>query len=210
MDLHFGRLMDKLQELGRLKDTAILVFGDHGEGLGEYLSPNGDRHVGHIHYLYECYMRVPLLLYRPGGEAGLVRNEPVTLLDIGPTITQMMGFKTPSFYQGRSLLASPRKNPAPIFQQTYKPEAAWDKFALWQYPWHLIFTPELTRLELFDLASDPAEKTDIYSGNAARSEIRSLRQKLERLTRDVLLNKEVIPLDKSDEELLKSLGYIRK
>jgi len=209
MDFHFGQLLDKLQELERLKDTAILVFGDHGEGLGEYLSPNGDRHVGHVHYLYECYMRVPLLLYQPGGEAGRVRNEAVTMLDIAPTITQMMGFKTPSFYQGRSLL-SPRKNPPAIFEQTYKPEAAWDKFALWRYPWHLIFTPELNRFELFDLASDPAERTDIFARSAGRNEVQSLRRNLERLTRNVLLNKEVIHLDKATEELLKSLGYIRK
>jgi len=211
MDFHFGRLLDKLEELGRLKDTAILVFGDHGEGLGEYLSPNGDRHVGHIHYLYEKYMRVPLILYRPGGrEAGQVRTDPVTLLDMAPTITQVMGLKRPSFYQGRSLLDRPLKNAPAIFEQTYKPEAAWDKFALRRYPWHLIFTPEEKRYEVFDLASDPAERTNIFPQKAGQAEILALRQELEKMTRDVLQNKEVIPLDKSAEELLKSLGYIRK
>jgi len=210
MDFHLGRLLDKLQELGRLKDTAILVFGDHGEGLGEYISPNGDRHVGHVHYLYEAYMRVPLIVTVPGGPAGRVCDEAVTILDIAPTATELMGFKTPSFYEGRSLLRPPRKNPPPVFEQTYKPEAAWDKFALWKYPWHLIFTPSLDRFELFDLAADPKEKTNIFSSNADRPEVRSLRRELERRSREVLLNKVVLPLDKAAEELLKSLGYIRR
>jgi len=156
-------------------------------------------------------MRVPLILYRPGGrEAGQVRTDPVTLLDMAPTITQVMGLKRPSFYQGRSLLDRPLKNAPAIFEQTYKPEAAWDKFALRRYPWHLIFTPEEKRYEVFDLASDPAERTNIFPQKAGQAEILALRQELEKMTRDVLQNKEVIPLDKSAEELLKSLGYIRK
>jgi len=211
MDAHLGRLFDKLKELGRLKDTAIVVFGDHGEGLGEFLSPHGDRHIGHIHYLYEQYMRVPLIIRVPGRPAARgTRTDSVSLLDIAPTLTDIMRFRRPSFYLGRSLLDRSQPAPDAHFQATYKPEAAWDKFAVRRPPWHLIFTPEKGLFELFHVDDDPAEQNNVLEREGRRDEILDLRRRLEEFARDVLRNKGDVRQEKSAEEMLKSLGYIGK
>ncbi|MBN2198610.1 MAG: sulfatase [Candidatus Aminicenantes bacterium] len=211
MDEHLGRLFGKLEELGRSKDTALVVFGDHGEGLGEFLSPYGDRHIGHIHYLYEQYMKVPLLIHVPGRPSARgVRSEPASLLDIAPTLADIMRFRRPSFHQGRNLMDRGQASPDVLFQATYKPEAAWDKFAARRPPWHLIFTPEKGLFELFHVTDDPAEQKNVLEREGLRNETLELRRRLEEFARDVLRSKGDVRQEKSAEEMLKSLGYIGK
>jgi len=212
LDGQLGLLFDKLERLGRLKDTALVIFGDHGEGLGEFLSPYGERHIGHIHYLYEQYMRVPLIIHLPGRAAARgVRPEPVSLLDVAPTIVDFMGFRRPSFYRGRSLIGGgQRPVEETVFQATYKPEAAWDKFAARRPPWHLIFTPEKGLFELFNVTEDPAERNEVFESSARQDEVSELRRRLEEFARNILRNKGDVRQEKSAEEMLKSLGYVGK
>ncbi len=211
MDAHLGRLFDKLEDLGRMKDTALVIFGDHGEGLGEFLSPYGDRHIGHIHYLYEQYLKVPLIVHLPGRSSPRgVRTEPVSLLDIAPTIMDAMRFRRPAYYRGRSLLLKRSPGVEAVFQATYKPEAAWDKFAVRRPPWHLIFTPEKGLYELFNVADDPTERNDLFGRDGRGAEVLELRRRLEEFARDVLRTKGSVTQEKSAEEMLKSLGYLGK
>lgn len=210
MDGEIGRLWNKLKELDLFSNTAILVVGDHGEGLGEYWTEYGDQHIGHIHYLYNVYLKVPLIIYNPQSlTKGLTRTEPVTLLDIGPSVLDIMGFRKLSSFQGRNLLNLEKRSTIEIFEETYKPEAYADRFALFHFPWHVLFTPEKDKWEAFDLNKDPNEKENIYSKIENSPEITTIKKHLETLARQALNEKEEVKIDKKTEEMLRTLGYIK-
>jgi len=210
MDGEIGRLRNKLQELGLMSNTAIVAVGDHGEGLGEYLTDDLIRYIGHIHFLQDIYMRVPLILFTPAGKkTPAVREEFATLLDIAPTITAIMGLKKPSHFQGRNLIALPKDEPLEIFEETYRPEAEKDRFGILAYPWHLIFTPEIRRFEAYHLVKDPEEVSNLFGKEAFPPDIEALKRKLEDRTREILKSKESVKVDKNVEDMLRSLGYIK-
>ncbi len=211
MDREIGRLWDKLDELHLYDRTAVVLVGDHGEGLGEYHNDFGDPHVGHIHFLYDVYMRVPLIIKAPSRSTpGSVREEYVSLLDLAPTITGIMGFKRLPRYLGRDLLRLKKSESLDIFEETFKPEATRDRFGLLSPPWHLIFTPEDTKYEIFNLEQDPRATVNLYAeAKEWPAELRPLKVKLETFAREVLSGKEDVQIDDKTKEMLRALGYIR-
>ena len=99
VDAEFGRLEAGLRELGLWEDSAIVVTSDHGEELWE--------HGGfeHGHALYDELVRIPLLLKLPGAAptAGVIPSQ-VRILDVGPTVLDLVGLDAPPTFVGRSLL----------------------------------------------------------------------------------------------------------
>ena len=74
-------LLAGLEALGLEDDTAVVVTGDHGEGMGDH----GE--LTHAMLAYDATMRVPLMMHLPGvTRSGQVLAEPVGLVDILPTI----------------------------------------------------------------------------------------------------------------------------
>ena len=211
MDSEIGNLWEKLRGLQLFDKTAILLVGDHGEGLGEYLTDNKDPYFGHIHYLYDIFLKVPLIVRDPSqAQKGIVREELVSLLDVGPTITAMMGLAPFPHFQGKDLSSLAKRENAPLFEETYKPESIRDRFGLLSPPWHLIFTPQDKKFELFNLGMDPQEMTDLVGqGKDIPAELLALKQKLEDYSREALSGKEDIKVDESTKEMLRALGYVR-
>jgi len=209
MDGEIGKLWNKLRELGIFGKTAILLVGDHGEGLGEYHNEFGDPHVGHIHYLYDIYLRVPFIIRDPSrAQGGAVRTDLVTLLDVAPTITAMAGIKPFPHSQGRNLLRLKKRDYPIIFEETYRPEAYEDRFGLLSPPWHLVLTPRRDRYELYNLERDPREKDDLLDGRTWPQELLPLRRKLEGFAREILAGKRDIQIDDKTKEMLRALGYV--
>jgi arylsulfatase A-like enzyme len=105
------------------RDTLFVVTSDHGEGLDDHPGvPNAGRH-GFV--LYESQLRVPLLLYHPGGALpeGRVVEQPVRLLDVMPTLLDFAGLQGPDGMEGRSLLPLARGDgevelPSTFFAET--------------------------------------------------------------------------------------------
>jgi arylsulfatase A-like enzyme len=209
MDGEIGRLWEKLRELGVFDRTAILMVGDHGEGLGEYHNEFGDPHLGHIHYLYDIYLRVPLILRDPTRDGGRVRTELVTLLDVAPTLTALAGIKPFPHSRGRNLLRLKRGDNPVIFEETYRPEAYEDRFGLLSPPWHLILTPRKDRHELYNLERDPGEEENLVNDQGWPRELLPLRRELEEFARGILAGKRDVPVDDRAKEMLRALGYIR-
>ena len=95
-DNEMGRLFDYLEEDGWLDDTLVVVFGDHGQGLGER------GYFGHHVYLTSWLTDVPILMHAPGIKAG-VSDASVILADIAPTILHFLGQRASSM-SAKSLL----------------------------------------------------------------------------------------------------------
>ncbi|MFW6140043.1 MAG: sulfatase [Acidobacteriota bacterium] len=210
MDKEFGKFLSKLESLGLKNKTHILVVGDHGESLGDYINYNGEPHFGHIFFLYDVYMKVPLVIYNPFSDKRGIRIEkPVSMLDIAPTLMDTLDFNGFPHFEGRSLNDLKEKEDYFIFQETHKPQAIRDKFALLQYPLHLMYTPDSGKYELYDLKEDPWERENIYDERRKDDGVVDMKRVLDERVRKVIKNKVEIQIDKDTEAMLKTLGYIK-
>ncbi|MGB0389307.1 MAG: sulfatase, partial [Ardenticatenaceae bacterium] len=84
-DAHFGALMRILQERGQWEDALVIVAADHGEAFGEH------QLMGHTNGLWEEQITVPLLVKWPRQSVSRICDTPVSLVDIGATISQVIG-----------------------------------------------------------------------------------------------------------------------
>ena len=211
MDGRIGELWRTLERLGLADETAVVAVSDHGEGLGEYVSDFGDPHVGHIHYLQKIYTHVPFILRVPGRAGGERRSEPVTLLDVAPTICRFMGLRPFASFAGRDLLALRPGTEISVFMETFRPEAFKNRFALLRGPWQMILSPENGHHDLYDFASDPDARVNQWEiPNPPVDRVKDIERDLNDFARTVLKGKVEIAVDSKTEEMLKSLGYIKK
>ncbi len=99
-DTHFGRLVDKLAELGIIDNTVFIINSDHGDALGE------DGHtVAHAQAgSSDQVLRVPLIMAGPGIPRGLSVGRLVENVDIFPTLVDLLGFDCNGRHDGESLL----------------------------------------------------------------------------------------------------------
>lgn len=98
MDHHIGRVLAVLEEEGLLDETLILVVGDHGEGRGLHGEDT------HGNCVFDSTLRVPLVVRYPDGWGGGERySEPVSVVDVQPTVLEAFGLAAPSNVDGRSL-----------------------------------------------------------------------------------------------------------
>jgi len=98
MDAQIGRVLDKLKKTGLDKNTIVVFTSDHGYHLGEH---------GHWQKqtLFEDATRVPLIIAGPGVlKNKKIEDAPVELVDLYPTIMDLVTMNTPKFVKGKSLV----------------------------------------------------------------------------------------------------------
>lgn len=90
-DKQFGEFIDRLKRNDLYEDSAIIVYSSHGENLGNRVYREKDREYifGHW-YLWDHNIHVPLIAHIPGTESKTV-DDPVSLIDIGPTLYDLIG-----------------------------------------------------------------------------------------------------------------------
>ncbi len=178
MDACIQRILTRLDELGLAEDTLVVLNGDHGETLTEH-----DCYFDH-HGIYDCTLHVPLILRLPGRLPEGRRVSGYTLhQDLIPTILELMGIRTKTRFDGRSLVPLVRRQRVTNVSEFYITEATWMRKHGWRTPeWKLIQTLEpdfhsKPETELYNLVEDPGENV-----NLARREpdvVRMLRGRME-------------------------------
>ena len=212
-DEQLGRLLVALREAGRWNDTAVLVIGDHGEGLCQH----GE--AGHGSTWAE-QLHVPLVMRVPGEPPRRVALQ-VSVMDALPTFLALVGapgLELPAGQpSGRDALA-PDAAPRPILSQdTGRERAQAHRVALTAGRWKYFRIAELdgrVRDALYDLASDPYELRDVADDHADRvAALRRLTEAelaAERARGEALRNglpPETRPLDPEIARQLEALGY---
>ena len=100
-DHHIGRLLDHLAATGLEDDTLVVFTADHGEEFMEH------GWIGHTRNLYDDLIRVPLLVRLPGRIAPAVVAEPVSTIDVAPTVLDLvLGSPFGPQAEGRALTAT--------------------------------------------------------------------------------------------------------
>jgi arylsulfatase A-like enzyme len=101
LDYRMGQLFEYLRELDILDNTVLIITSDHGELFGEH------QLVGHMFSVHDQLIHVPLIIRYPGlAEAGLRVEEQVQLIDIFPTILDIVdiNWSGKEQLQGQSLV----------------------------------------------------------------------------------------------------------
>src|SRR5262249_1622585 len=91
-----AQLLDGLPRRGLLDETLLGVCGDHGEAFGEHRG-----NFGHTFFLYEENVRVPLLFWAPGALAPTRAQRVASLVDLAPTVLDLLGAPAPRAWEGR-------------------------------------------------------------------------------------------------------------
>lgn len=154
-DETFGVVMDRLAASGKLDSTLVVLVGDHGEAFGQH------DNWGHATALYEENVHVPLMFFNSQLFNGQSAEAVGGLIDVAPTVLDIVGIGKPVTWQGKSLFGENRSERAYFF-------SPWRGF-LFGYregDTKVIYNAAAGKLEKYNLGRDPREKTNI-AGNAA-------------------------------------------
>jgi tetratricopeptide (TPR) repeat protein len=202
-----GKVIDKLKSLDMYESSLIIVTGDHGEMLGEH----GE--LTHKFFIYQSAIKVPLVYKVPGANTSRKIDDLVGIIDIVPTVCDLLDIEPPTPIQGKSLAGYfKNKPPQPEERYFYCESLYATKYGtnpllgLVSKRWKYIQT---TRPELYDLQKDPGEQKNLVEAEPQRTRILKDRlaqmlEKSERLEKPL----EETPLDARTLRHLQTLGYV--
>ncbi len=228
-------LFGELEARGLLKNTLVVITSDHGEDLWDRNPSQRPWTVGHGHTLYNEMLHVVGLVYGPSLSVpqGKRITSQARLLDIAPTILDYLGIAAPQRFVGKSLrpmidgseaadrpslaeavnidIAPARRSLSDgrlkyIQRITDDDTMARASYAdkLPAYPWMA------AKEELYDLASDPAERHNIAGLHP--DWVAQMRQKMSALVSQTSARGAPSPshpgLSEADKQRLKALGYL--
>ena len=192
LDAAVGRVMKALEDNGLAKNTVVIFASDNGgvhiselkESPATYNAPS---RAGKG-FLYEGGLRTPLIVRYPARLAPAVISEPVVLGDLCPTICALAKVPAPStldFQDISPILFEQKPLNRPLFwhQPHYMNQGGKPAGVAREGDWKLIEQYEDGSLELYNLAKDPSETTDVAATEPNR--VAALRGKLEAWRRSV-------------------------
>ena len=153
LDHHLGRVFAALKASGQWDNTLIIFSGDNGLSLGEH-GLFGKQN------LYEYGgMHVPLVIAGPAIPQGKC-DALVYLMDLFPTFAEFGGAKVPAGVEGKSLLPVIQGHAKSVRDALYTGYRDCQR-AVRDDRWKLIRYPLVDKTQLFDLAADPHELTNL-------------------------------------------------
>lgn len=208
MDSQIGRLESWLETNGLVKNTIVVLIGDHGEGLGSHGEST------HGYFIYDYVVHVPFLVVTPlKGLSGVRVSSQVRTADVFPTILELAGAGAPAGINGKSvvpvMLDPDAGDLGPAYSESMAPNL--------QYGWAPLRALRTTsfkfidapRPELYDLTRDMAEESDVQ--NRFPDQALAMKKELDRLvfeTSQGAPTPQAANLDKDTVERLAALGYI--
>lgn len=175
-DHYVGKIVEKLKEEGLYDEVILVITSDHGEEFNEH------DYYFHGHTLYNTAIQVPKIVRVPGWYPVEI-EEPVSVIDIGPTLLDLLGLSVPADFEGRpltdALLGRANLERRPIFSELL-PYTALDEHqrAVVYGDMKLIVDFNLGLEEFYDLGDDPMEETNLI--DSRQEDAAKLRQMLDR------------------------------
>jgi len=192
-----GGLLDDLAALGLEKKTIVVIYADHGDMFGKHgRFMRGGPLRGTF---YDDVLRVPMVIYHPDLAPKSV-DALGQMIDLGPTLLEMVGLKSPRTFRGKSLL-SLATNAVPVNEYVFAGAAFTPASSnpLFSYPsvivsarsqqWKLIMervsppTGVRDSVELYDLQRDAEELTNVATNNPAM--LRTMKNALQSWLRSI-------------------------
>ena len=205
-DAALGAFIEHLRSAGALDRTLVVLTSDHGESLGEH----GER--THGLFAYDATLRVPFIVWASPAIAADTVTSPVRLVDVMPTVLDLLGVAAPPGLDGRSvrrLIGATELAPGEHSISYF--EALNANLTRNWAPLNGVVDGSLKLIdlpdpELYDLASDPHETRNLYASQRDRA--RDLESRLDRLGGAARGAVKPTPMDPDAEARLRSLGYV--
>jgi len=215
VDTELGRVLAHLHTRDLMQRTLVVVTADHGESLGEH----GE--ATHGIFVYQSTLAIPLMFHGSGLAAGTRVATPVSLVDVAPTLLQLVGLTPLDGVHGHSLARELRGQAlaegeaAPPARALYA-EAYTNSYTFGWSPLAALIQGEqkyilAPRPELYDLGTDPHELQDLAASSPEVAT--ALRTELQRWYGELAgdaASKPAIDVQLTDEERarLGALGYV--
>jgi arylsulfatase A-like enzyme/Flp pilus assembly protein TadD len=204
VDEQLGKLFSFMEKQGSLKNSLIIIAGDHGESLGEH----GE--ADHGIFAYNSTIHIPLIINGGAFSASVVETE-VSHVDIFPTICDVLKISRPPHLQGESLVpllkkGRKRNNSAIYFESKgflfHRGWAPLEGFILNSRKYINLPIPEL-----YDLEMDPSEVRNIVSEPQLPALNKTLHDLAERLSfKSSELSRKA--MTQGEIEMLRAFNYI--
>jgi choline-sulfatase len=175
-DAMLGRLLDGFEKSKYRNNTIVVVWSDHGMHMGE--KENWEKFT-----LWERSLRTPLFIMAPGiTKPGSLTNEPVGLIDLFPSLAELIGEKPPAYCDGESLVPMLKNT-----EFTHKPVLSayevkdsvsgkpYDAYSIRTKRYRYIYYPPSGLEELYDHDTDQHEWNNIAYKPASRKLVEDLR-----------------------------------
>ncbi len=204
------RLFDTLDRLGLSENTIVVVTADHGDEFGEH------GRMGHSRTVYDEVLHVPLVFWAPGLiPAGTRIEEQVSLVDLGPTLLELVNIPPVSALRGESLAPTllrgeGLRNPVRFAEgpSLKHPDGRIFSARTAEYKW-IGRENSSEPLEIYDLRNDPHEKNNLVDDAELRAQGRSLLQAYSDM--DAAAERGEQPereVDTRTQDKLRALGYV--
>ncbi len=171
MDEQIGRILKALEATGQDRNTVVVFTSDHGLAVGSH-GLRGKQNM------YEHTINVPMVWRGPGIPRGQRRKALVYHREIFPTCCELAGLRVPESVTGKSFAGvlqgkSPDEHHREVFgyYRNFQRMIRNDRYKLIEYP-------AVGQTQLFDLAEDPAERTNLASSAEHAQRLAALRRRL--------------------------------
>jgi arylsulfatase A-like enzyme len=212
LDFHLGKLIAKLKERGLYENSLIIITSDHGEAFGEKNLFN------HGVSVYQDQVFVPLIIKYPNVREKRIVHKIVSVVDILPTVLDVLGSELPVNLKGQSLLKLEKDNLRDVISESFPSghlrslHPRFDRIeqALFLGPYKFI-NSSAGQKQLYNLTKDPHEKENIYqSDNSISIKLEArLNEWLDNTKSEFASSSVKVKPGKETLERLKALGYIQ-
>ena len=211
-DAALGALFADLHVRGLDPRTIVAVTADHGETLAE---PGHHFYFSHGAIAYEETVRIPLIIRPVGGDRRLWevdRTQPVSSLDVAPTLLALLGVEAPVGFRGRNLLRAPLSPDAPMISMGQYGSVGLEQeigtqFSVRKGPWRFVVNSKDGSEELYDHTTDPRETRNLAAA-AAPAVVAELRDRLGPVVASRPAAGPAPAVSPEQFESLKALGYL--
>jgi arylsulfatase A-like enzyme len=206
LDSNLGRLFSELKRHALYDNSLIIVTSDHGEGFGLHGV------MGHSGIsVYQDLIRIPLLIKYPRRSRAEVVNETVSLVDVLPTILDVLRYTIPKNVEGQSLLVAARSRHDVAVSESYptKPEVPrLDRIERAIISGNMkLITSNRGKRELYDLAKDPSETHNLFATDDRGRKLEATLDNWLALVKPPAEN--TLPVGRQQLDRLKALGYLQ-
>jgi arylsulfatase A-like enzyme len=204
-DHHIGILLDTLAEEGAFDESLIVITGDHGEELAD----RRDGWIGHTVRLTNEIVHVPLIIKRPGQLEERRVAQPVSLVDLMPTLLEMAGLSSPEGISGRALdIAGTAGGSRDVYAETKRQgQSEMIVSGRWKLVYHRLANQPY---RLFDLKADPVALRNVASQHpevVRQLDAKRLRWSRAQQLKADALTAEIPRLSDAERAQLRELGY---
>jgi arylsulfatase A-like enzyme len=177
LDQQVGRILDALEQSGKARNTYVILTADHGLAVGEH-GLMGKQNM------YDCSIRMPLLIAGPGIQAGKRVDQLVYQHSMYATTCELAGIPVPSSVQFPSVAPLLRGGDDTLHDAVFCYYRGFQRMVRTRTH-KLIVYPEAHRVQLFDIEHDPWEMKDLSNDPAFAGVKAGLVKKLRQLQQEL-------------------------